>query len=242
MIRCSSSGQSSSLAGSNVIPNPSHSAGGSSSHPVRKRKRQEGFNEGGEKRETGRVQEGAEKKENARSASKIRRRSKVNSRGSSGRKNSGNDLLKTEEETFKGLVNDEVAARLAMKEEEGGVMGESGVAEGGCDHLGVKSGGEEGGNCGTFWTEERGVRQAGRSKRGKEEPGVVSRGSADNAGIGALQKSRRKPGPDRKSGPVTKACVDSRVRECNCSSASFNPKYYFMLTTSSGALKLSPRD
>ena len=229
MIQCSSSGQSSSLAGSNVHQNPSHSAGGSSSHPVRKRKRQKGCDEGGEMRETGKVLEGAEKKEKEKSASKNRRRIKDNSRDSSGKNITDNLPGKKKEEAFRCLVNNEVAARLAMKEGEGGVMGESGGAEGGRDHPGVKSGGEEGGSCGTGWTEERGVRQAGGFERGKEEPGVVSGGSADSAGIGALQKSRRKPGPDRKSGPVTKACVDSRVRECNvfCSSALFDQRLFY---------------
>ena len=113
----------------------------------------------------------------------------------------------------RGLVNDEVTARMARKEGEGGGMGEGEGVESEHDLPSGAFGDEEGGSCGTGWTEERGVRQVGVFERGDEEPWVVSRWSSDSAAIGTLQKARRKPGPDRKNGPVTKACVDSRVRE-----------------------------
>ena len=214
--RFSSSSQSRFLAGSGLNPNPSNSADKRSNHPVRRRKQQTGSNGGGGGRRSRTEGKVAEKREHnkERIASKIRRKSKDISRGGSSEITS-NGPGKRGEEAFRGFVNDEVAASLAMKEGEGGVMGEIGGVGGGRDHPGVKSGGEEGGSCGTGWTEERGVRQAGGSKRGREEPGVVSGGSADSAEIGALQKARRKPGPDRKSRPLTKVCVDSRVRECN---------------------------
>ena len=67
----------------------------------------------------------------------------------------------------------------------------------------------------TGWTAERGVKQACGSDSRKEEQRLVPGGSAGSEVIGEMQKARRKPGPGRKNGPVSTACVDSRVRECN---------------------------
>ena len=41
----------------------------------------------------------------------------------------------------------------------------------------------------------------------------VSGASAESGDVSGRMNSRRKPGPNRKNGPVTKACIDSRVSE-----------------------------
>ena len=41
----------------------------------------------------------------------------------------------------------------------------------------------------------------------------VSEAGAKSGDVGGRMKARRKPGPNRKNGPVTKACIDSRVSE-----------------------------
>ena len=200
-----------SLVASDLHPNPSDSAGGSSSHPAKKRKRQKESDKGGGRDEND-GEEGAGKKARRRGASGNRRRDKGTSRGTSGKSTPG----KEGEAKPKSVQSFERAAEVVKGEREGEGEGTGeGVGEkSGYNKQGRKSGGEEGGSWGTGWTDEGGVRQKGGSERGKEEAGVVSGGSADSAAMGALQKARRKPGPDRKNGPVTKACVDSRVSEC----------------------------
>ena len=213
LSRCSSSSQSRSLAASNL--NPSDSAGGSSSHPERKRKRKNGCDEGEGGRKASKEWESVQTKEKESSEPKSRRRSTTNSQGSCGKKHFNNEVEIREEESSRGMVNEDKAARIGQNEDEGEGMGE-GEGEGrGRDHPSRKFRDEEGGSCETGSTEERVFVQDGVSEKGKEEPGVVSGGSADSAAIGALQKARRKPGPDRRNGPVTKACIDSRVRECS---------------------------
>ena len=210
--RCSSS--SLRLVASDLNPNPSDSAGGSSSHPEKKRKQQKGSDEGGERGKSD-GEESAGKKLRVRGASRSRRRDKGNSRGASGK-------ITPEKGDIDKPKN---VQRFEQEAEVGGGGGEGtgeGEGEGGGQRDGEKSGydqqgrkpeGEEGGSWETGWTDERGINEKGTSERGKEEAGVVSGGSADSTAMGALQKARRKPGPDRKDGPVTKACVDSRVSQ-----------------------------
>ena len=114
-------------------------------------------------------------------------------------------------------MNDDVTERIEIA---GGDRGKSEKDEGARGRRGQsrgESGGEEGGSWETGWTEERHAKKASGSERGKEEPGLVSGGSADSGVIGTIQKARRKPGPSRKKGQVTKACIDSRVSAmCEC--------------------------
>ena len=64
---------------------------------------------------------------------------------------------------------------------------------------------------GSFANSQEGV----RDERVKEEGGGgCGSGASAQCDIGELLRVRKRPGPNRKSGPVSKGCIDSRVSKC----------------------------
>ena len=183
----------------NINPNSSDSGGGSSSHAVQKREKQRGkaVKKGLSGRVRGRSSEnnkGAmEGMETHASKSRFGERS-----ASLGASPSANEQTVTAERqagNSNSQYNDETGVR-GEGERYAGISG--------------RSSGEENGICHDSLRLERGQNEKDDMVT-EEGGGGCGSGASAESDIGELRKARKRQGPSRRRGPVSKGCIDSRV-------------------------------